>query len=69
MLLAFVIGLLISNFAIVMVSSVGFVASQTRERIYVATGLVAGLFSLVIGSVFLFGLESGLPSLESVLPF
>lgn len=69
MLLAFVIGLLISNFAIVMVSSVGFVASQTRERIYVATGLVAGLFSLVIGAVFLFGLESGLPSLESILPF
>jgi hypothetical protein len=30
---------------------------------------VAGLFSLVIGTVFLFGLESGLPSLESVLPF
>ena len=69
MLVAFVIGLLISNFAIVLVSSVGFVASQTRERIYVATGLVAGLFSLVIGTVFLFGLEAGLPSLESVLPF
>jgi high-affinity nickel-transport protein len=69
MLMAFVIGLLISNFAIVLLSSVGFVASQTRERIYVATGLVAGLFSLVIGTVFLFGLEAGLPSLESVLPF
>ena len=69
MLLAFVIGLLISNFVIVLVSSVGFVASQTRERIYVATGLVAGIFSLAVGTVFLFGLESGLPSLESSLPF
>ena len=69
MLLAFVIGLLISNFAIVLVSSVGFVASQTRERIYVATGLVAGIFSLAIGTVFLFGLETALPSLESLLPF
>jgi hypothetical protein len=69
MLVAFVIGLLISNFAIVIVSSVGFVASQTRERIYVATGLVAGIFSLAVGTVFLFGLQSGLPSLESVLPF
>jgi high-affinity nickel-transport protein len=69
MLLAFVIGLLISNFAIVLVSSVGFVASQTRERIYVATGLVAGLFSLIVGTAFLFGLEAGLPSLQSVVPF
>ena len=38
MLFAFVVGLLISNFAIVVMSSVGFVASQTRERIYVAVG-------------------------------
>ena len=38
MLLAFVLGLLISNFAIVVMTSVGFVASQTRERIYVVVG-------------------------------
>jgi len=69
MLLAFVLGLLISNFAIVVVSSVGFVASQTREMIYVAVGAVAGVFSLVIGSVFLFGLDGVLPDLESILPF
>ncbi len=69
MLFAFVIGLLISNFAIVLMSSVGFVASQTRERIYVAVGAVAGLFSLLIGAVFVFGLEEHLPSLESILPF
>ncbi len=69
MLLAFVLGLLISNFAIVVVSSVGFVASQTRELIYVAVGAVAGVFSLVIGAVFLFGLDSVLPNLGSILPF
>jgi hypothetical protein len=69
MLFAFVIGLLLSNFAIVLLSSVGFVASQTRERIYVAVGAVAGVFSLAIGAVFVFGLEGLLPSLESVLPF
>ena len=69
MLLAFVLGLLISNFAIVVVSSVGFVASQTREMIYVAVGAVAGVFSLVIGTVFLFGLDAVLPDLESMLPF
>ncbi len=69
MLLAFVLGLLISNFAIVVVSSVGFVASQTREMIYVAVGAVAGVFSLVIGTVFLLGLDGVLPDLESMLPF
>ena len=69
MLLAFVLGLLISNFAIVLVSSVGFIASQKREMIYVAVGAVAGVFSLVIGMVFLFGLDELLPDLESMLPF
>jgi high-affinity nickel-transport protein len=69
MLLAFVLGLLISNFVIVVVSSVGFVASQTREMIYVAVGAVAGVFSLIIGFVFLLGLDGVLPDLESMLPF
>jgi hypothetical protein len=69
MLLAFVLGLLVSNFAIVVVSSVGFVASQTRERIYVVVGAVAGVFSLVLGTLFVLGQDAILPSLESVLPF
>jgi len=69
MLLAFVIGLLISNFAIVVISSVGFVASQTRERVYVAVGAVAGVFSLVIGSIFLLGQDVILPDLSGLLPF
>ena len=69
MLFAFVLGLLISNFAIVLISSVGFVSSQARERIYVAFGAVAGVFSLVVGAIFLFGLEAGLPDLGALLPF
>jgi len=69
MLLAFVIGLLISNFAIVVISSVGFVASQTRERVYVVVGAVAGVFSLVIGSIFLLGQDVILPDLSGLLPF
>lgn len=68
MLLAFVVGLLISNFAIVLVSSVGFVSSQARERVYVAFGAVAGVFSLVVGSVFLLGLDGELPDLGALLP-
>ena len=69
MLLAFVVGLLISNLAIVVVSSVGFVASQARERIYVVVGLVAGLFSLVLGLVYVFGLDAIVPEMDSLLPF
>lgn len=69
MLLAFVVGLLISNFAIVFVSAVGFVASQARERIYVVVGLVAGLFSLALGLIYLFGLGAIVPDMQSILPF
>lgn len=68
MLFAFVLGLLISNFAIVLVSSIGFVASQTKERIYVAVGAVAGTFSLGLGLLFLLGQDAALPSLEHILP-
>jgi high-affinity nickel-transport protein len=67
MLFAFVIGLLLSNLAIVVISSVGFVASQTRERIYVAVGAVAGVFSLAIGAIFLLGQDAVLPDLSGIL--
>ena len=69
MLFAFVIGLLISNFAIVLLSSMSFVGSQARERLYVAIGAVAGLFSLFVGTIFLFGLNDALPDLGAILPF
>ena len=69
MLFAFVIGLLISNFAIVLLSSVSFVSSQTREWLYVSIGAVAGLFSLFVGTIFLFGLDTVLPDLGTILPF
>jgi high-affinity nickel-transport protein len=69
MLLAFVLGLLISNFAIVVLTSVGFVASQTRERIYVVIGLVAGVFSLVLGTIYLLAMDAIVPEMDSLLPF
>lgn len=69
MLFAFVTGLLISNFAIVLFSTIGFVASQTRERVYVAVGAVAGVFSLALGLVYVFGLDGVVPDMESLLPF
>ena len=69
MLFAFVLGLLLSNFAIVVLTSVGFVASQTRERIYVVVGLVAGLFSLILGTIYVLSLDAIVPEMDSLLPF
>lgn len=64
MMLAFVVGLVLSNTAIVVISASGFLASQGRRQLYVAVGLLAGIFSLVIGAAFLFGIEDVLPNLE-----
>jgi high-affinity nickel-transport protein len=67
MMLAFILGLLISNTAIIVLTATGFVASQMRERIYVVVGVLAGTFSLVVGSVFLLGAEGLLPELGHLL--
>ena len=67
MLVAFIAGLLIANSLIVVITATGFIASRARERIYVAIGVVAGTFSLVIGLLFLFQLEGGLPAIDSWL--
>jgi high-affinity nickel-transport protein len=65
MMLAFIVGLLISNSVVVLITATGFIASRLRQRLYIAIGLVAGTFSLVIGTIFLFGLDTQLPSLEA----
>ncbi|MBI3752279.1 MAG: hypothetical protein HY263_11565, partial [Chloroflexi bacterium] len=49
MLAAFVVGLLISNSIVVVITATGFIATRARERLYLAIGLVAGTFSLVVG--------------------
>ena len=64
MMLAFVIGLVLSNTAIVVISASGFLASQGRRQLYVIVGLIAGVFSLVIGAAFLFDFEDLLPNLQ-----
>jgi high-affinity nickel-transport protein len=66
MLVAFVIGLLISNSIVVVITATGFIASRARERLYLGIGLVAGTFSLVVGAIFLLGLEEHLPELDKL---
>jgi high-affinity nickel-transport protein len=69
MMVAFIIGLLISNSAIVVLTSTGFVASQVRSQLYLVAGAIAGAFSLVVGALFLFELEGTLPDLERIFGF
>jgi high-affinity nickel permease len=68
MLIAFVIGLLISNTGIVLLTSTGFATSQLRTRLYLVAGVVAGVFSLLVGFAFLTGSEGVLPALDRILP-
>jgi high-affinity nickel-transport protein len=67
MMLAFIAGLLVANSLIVVITATGFIASRTRERAYIAIGVVAGTFSLVIGLLFLFQLEGLLPAIDGWL--
>lgn len=67
MMIAFIVGLLISNSIVVVITATGFIASRLRERLYVVIGVIAGTFSLVIGAIFLLGLDSKLPSIEAWL--
>ena len=69
MMIAFILGLLVSNTIIVVVSATGFVASQVRDRIYLVIGVAAGVFSIVVGTLFLIGAETALPDLERIFGF
>ena len=66
MMLAFIVGLLITNTIIVLITATTFVASQLRQRVYVAVGVVAGAFSLIIGILFVFQQEVILPDLSTI---
>ncbi len=67
MLLAFVVGLVISNSLIAVFSLVGFVSSSTKRNVYVVIGVLAGIFSLVVGLLFLTGQGAELPDLQALL--
>ncbi|HJM74265.1 MAG TPA: hypothetical protein QGI71_00150 [Dehalococcoidia bacterium] len=60
---AFVVGLLLSNAGITALSMLGFSGSRPYRAAYIALGVVTAVFSLVVGSLFLFGQGSLLPEL------
>jgi high-affinity nickel-transport protein len=59
----FLIGLLTSNTVVALVGTYGFLGASRNFAIYVGVSLVTAAFSLVIGSIFLFGTASSLPAL------
>ncbi len=63
-LLTFVVGLLISNSLVTVMSTTGFVSASRRQWIYVGAGMVAAIFSLVVGVIFLSHSAGQLPDLS-----
>ena len=61
----FVAGLLVSNSFVTLATSAGFVSSKRRQVVYVAAGLLAAVFSLIIGMLFLLNSGGVLPDLGS----
>ena len=62
-LAAFIVGLLTSNSLITFGSAVGFIKATQNWKIYVTIAVVTACFSLVIGTLFLFGAGSLLPTI------
>ncbi|MDQ6858210.1 MAG: hypothetical protein M3Z65_04365 [Chloroflexota bacterium] len=66
-LVAFIVGLLISNTLVAVTSATGFIGAQRLRTLYVIVGAVAGVSSLVIGLFFIAGLGTALPDLQELL--
>ena len=66
-LLAFTLGLLISNTLVAVVSASGFIGAQRMRTVYAIVGAVAGTASLIIGLLFIGGLGTVLPDLQELI--
>lgn len=62
-LAAFLVGLLTSNSLITFGSSAGYLRASENFRVYAAVAILTAIFSLVIGSLFLFGRATLLPAI------
>ena len=62
-LLTFIVGLLASNSLITIGSAIGFLHAAGNFKIYVTVAVLTGVFSLVIGTIFVVGKTTVLPAL------
>jgi ABC-type nickel/cobalt efflux system permease component RcnA len=65
MLLAFVVGLVVSNTGIALAASFGYLGASKSFPVYAAVSIVTGVFSLVLGGLFLLGQGGVLPAFFS----
>ena len=62
-LIAFLLGLFVSNSVITLSSAYGYLKASKRFAIYATIAVITGVFSLVIGTLFLIGKDTVLPAL------
>jgi hypothetical protein len=67
LLLFFTLGLLASNSLVAGLSSAGFVSAGAKRILYMVVGVLAAIFSLLVGFLFLTGRGTILPDLQGVL--
>jgi high-affinity nickel-transport protein len=59
----FIVGLLASNTAVSLASTFGFLNAAKNWPVYATMSVVTGVFSLVVGALFLFGHDTALPAI------
>ena len=69
MMIAFIIGLLLANSVVAFLTATGFISSARTRPLYVVIGVIAGLFSLVVGAYFVLGVSDQLPDLQQIFGF
>ena len=62
-LVCFMIGLLASNTTVALASTFGFLNATKNWRAYLTLSVITGVFSLVVGTLFLFGHSTLLPTI------
>ena len=62
-LVVFLVGLMVSNSIITLMTTFGFQRVADRARLYMAMGAVTAVFSLIVGAMLLFGQDTLLPAL------
>jgi high-affinity nickel permease len=63
LLAAFLVGLLASNSVVALAGTFGFLGATRNFRLYVTVSCITALFSLVIGTLFVFGSAALLPAM------
>ncbi len=64
LLLSFILGLLISNTLVAILSYAGFMGTARFKPLMIATSVLTGIFSLIVGLSFVLGMGSALPAIQ-----